>query len=652
MSGFNCTNQIICHNNARHRNLYENYSIKTLLHFVLAISLCFAINTVSANANDINNQQRIDHLFDIFDEGEEGDLEKLAGYIIELETLIPQEDLKQQEKLIPLHCWYHPSETSEEFQQAIKHAEDLMLRHQKSYPSTLHTELLLCRASYYQYSGNPKQAKLDYDAAIQEAYQIENLRLIADGRSLRGAMLSYEGDYTGALEDLIPAQSMYEQLKLNYWARVNLSEIANSYRRFGDPQMALSYQEKLEKAYLGNNQLMDAIDINTQIAYSYEELGKNELALARFEKSYHYWNKQDKPILTAGAGVDIAGVQLKLGQVDAAIETLDNAEKIITKEIDGLFSFMKLFRAQAALLKHQPEQALSFAQEAETAFDVSNNERGLSQVYTLRNKIYLVLEDYQSAHEALSDYLQLHLKLDQKSLSNRNSEMRARFNTGKIESENQTLQALQRVKEQELKVLEKNKELQQVIIFLVAIILIIMTFYAAKQVKRKQLFKSLALTDELTQLANRRQTYNLAKDYIEQARKDNTHFSLISFDADHFKKVNDSLGHDIGDKVLVLMAEVSRKLMRKSDTVGRVGGEEFLVLLPGANEQQAKEIAERLVNKIADADWHAISPELNQTISAGVSQFNNENKLEALLLRVDNALYQAKSAGRNCVKTV
>ena len=89
----------------------------------------------------------------------------------------------------------------------------------------------------------------------------------------------------------------------------------------------------------------------------------------------------------------------------------------------------------------------------------------------------------------LSNYLTLHLKLDQKSLSNRNSEMRARFNTDKIESENQSLQEIQRIKELELKVLEKNKELQQVIIILVAIILIIMTLYAVKQVKRKQIIQ-------------------------------------------------------------------------------------------------------------------------------------------------------------------
>lgn len=92
--------------------------------------------------------------------------------------------------------------------------------------------------------------------------------------------------------------------------------------------------------------------------------------------------------------------------------------------------------------------------------------------------------------------------------------------------------------------------------------------------------------------------------------------------------------------------------MRKSDTVGRVGGEEFLILLPGANEQQAYDIASRLIVRIADADWDTIAPELKQTVSAGVTHYQNGDNFENMLLRVDNALYQAKSAGRNCVKTV
>ncbi|ARD23558.1 sensor domain-containing diguanylate cyclase [Shewanella japonica] len=597
-------------------------------------------------------QQRIDQLFEIFFLGEEGDLELLNKYLAELDQLIPADDIKQREKLIPLQCWYHPSETTEEFQKAIKHAEVLMEAHQKSYPSELHADLLLCRGSHYQYSGKPEQAKLDYDAAIKEAYLIENMRLIADGRSMRGTMLSYEGDYTGALEDLIPAQSMYEQLNLAYWARVNLSEIANSYRRFGDPQMALTYQLKLEKAYLDNNQLVEAFDTNTQIAYSYEALGDNQLALERHQKSYQYWHQQKNSLSAAASAVDMAGILIKLNQVDEAVEILEQAENTVTIEFDGLFSFMKLFSAQAALIKQHPEKALEYAEEAESGFNVSNNDRGLSQLYTLRNQIYLSIKDYQSAHQALTDYLNVHHKLDQLSLTSRNSEMRARFNTDKIEAENQNLLSIQLIKEKELAALEQNKRLQNIIIILVAIILIIVTIYAVKQVKRKQKFKDLALTDELTKLANRRHTYALAKTYINQAKTEHSQFSVISFDADHFKKVNDTLGHDIGDKVLIKLAKIAKELMRKSDTVGRVGGEEFLILLPGANEQQAYDIASRLIVRIADADWDTIAPELKQTVSAGVTHYQNGDNFENMLLRVDNALYQAKSAGRNCVKTV
>ena len=127
-------------------------------------------------------------------------------------------------------------------------------------------------------------------------------------------------------------------------------------------------------------------------------------------------------------------------------------------------------------------------------------------------------------------------------------------------------------------------------------------------------------------------------------------FSIISFDADHFKQVNDQHGHDIGDKVLVKLASICVSMMRETDVVGRVGGEEFLVLLPNIDKTNAIEIATRLIENIADYDWQQIAPNLAQTVSAGVASYTNELELSPLLLKADKALYSAKAAGRNCVK--
>ena len=151
-------------------------------------------------------------------------------------------------------------------------------------------------------------------------------------------------------------------------------------------------------------------------------------------------------------------------------------------------------------------------------------------------------------------------------------------------------------------------------------------------------------------MANRRETYIQAEKCLSLSKKKQTPFSLIFFDADYFKLVNDELGHYIGDQVLICLADIASKLIRKGDTLGRVGGEEFIILLPDTDIEVALTIANRLLTTIEQYDWSTISSDLTQTVSAGVVRYQEEKDLSALLLKADKALYEAKAAGRNHVK--
>ena len=228
--------------------------------------------------------------------------------------------------------------------------------------------------------------------------------------------------------------------------------------------------------------------------------------------------------------------------------------------------------------------------------------------------------------------------------------MQARFDNNKIQTENTMLIQRDKEKQLQLDIMKRNEDMQIIIISLVAIILVIVSIFAYKQLLRKRLFRRLALTDELTKVANRRDSHSQGNYFLKIAQQSSTPLSLISFDADNFKAVNDTLGHDMGDKVLVKLAVISTSMMRDTDVIGRVGGEEFLILLPNIDKAKAIEIANRLVETIAKYDWSQISPNLHQTISAGVASYTNETELSPLLLKADKALYSAKAAGRNCVK--
>jgi diguanylate cyclase (GGDEF)-like protein len=162
-------------------------------------------------------------------------------------------------------------------------------------------------------------------------------------------------------------------------------------------------------------------------------------------------------------------------------------------------------------------------------------------------------------------------------------------------------------------------------------------------------YELLASTDPLTGLYNRYKFEQLYNSSIQLMRQRKTYVSLIMLDIDYFKKVNDTFGHNIGDKVLRKVAKILLENVRNIDVVCRWGGEEFLILLPTVHQEGAIGIAEKIRHAIEQAPFSIVD---HITASFGVSQINYDNSLEEVVAVVDKALYMAKSDGRNCVKVL
>lgn len=156
-----------------------------------------------------------------------------------------------------------------------------------------------------------------------------------------------------------------------------------------------------------------------------------------------------------------------------------------------------------------------------------------------------------------------------------------------------------------------------------------------------------AITDPLTKIFNRNKMNESLEKEINIANKYNKNLSLIMFDIDHFKNINDAFGHDIGDVVLKNITSIVTSGLRENSIFARWGGEEFLILLPELSLKKAYAVAERLRKIIQEFNFKEVK---SVTCSFGVTQYIPGENSESFLKSVDNCLYNAKRSGRNCVK--
>jgi diguanylate cyclase (GGDEF)-like protein len=169
--------------------------------------------------------------------------------------------------------------------------------------------------------------------------------------------------------------------------------------------------------------------------------------------------------------------------------------------------------------------------------------------------------------------------------------------------------------------------------------------------RAKEQLNYYATIDPLTNTFNRRHFMELSERRIKRAHASNRHSSFLFFDLDHFKMINDEHGHFIGDQILQGVAKICMQHLRTDDILGRFGGEEFVILLPETKLEDARNIAERLRQIIAETPIETDIEPIYTTISIGVALMDGSNSVtvDKLLSRADRAMYLAKQAGRNRV---
>lgn len=160
-----------------------------------------------------------------------------------------------------------------------------------------------------------------------------------------------------------------------------------------------------------------------------------------------------------------------------------------------------------------------------------------------------------------------------------------------------------------------------------------------------------SIRDALTNTYNRRFLWEWANSHFKQAKRDNYQIACCLFDLDHFKNINDTYGHDVGDQVLIDFVRLIESEKRRLDILVRYGGEEFLAMISHADQEKAISYAERIRSLVENHLFGDLDAK-SVTCSIGVALWdpNDNSSAEALIEKADKAMYEAKSSGRNCVR--
>jgi diguanylate cyclase (GGDEF)-like protein len=517
--------------------------------------------------------------------------------------------------------------------------------------------LLGCKGNALEMLGRVGAAIDSYEAGLRAAQTSGDRETIASLYAYRGEHRHYLGRYDEALEDLDRAYALHLQTGSERGQRYTLNAIANLYSdpNVGEFDRAIEYYRQLLKSdeALGSEAAIATTLFN--IALSYEEKGEYDAALRELRRALEIDRRLGDRDAMAEEERAIGAILVKQGKTAESLDWIERALGYFAEsgDRDGI-ARTRFVRADALHLSRRTGDALRDLDAAERHFSDENNLRYLARIFEKRAKIHAEAGDWRLAYAALKAQREAQAKLDRQLMQKRFSHLRVQFDAARKEQENQALLIENRHRTEALRSAERVRGLQRLAIILGSALLVLLAAMAAQQLYRNRLMRRLAMTDELTGLPNRRSILSYLESEWKGAATPAAPLSAIAFDVDYFKRINDDYGHGGGDKVLRTIAEILRRELQVEHHFGRIGGEEFLIVLPGSDRAAAAAIAERLRLALRAERYDGLDASegglLSVTASFGVSErLTDDPGVDALLKRADDALYQAKGQGRDRV---
>ncbi|HET9189888.1 MAG TPA: tetratricopeptide repeat-containing diguanylate cyclase, partial [Rudaea sp.] len=430
-----------------------------------------------------------------------------------------------------------------------------------------------------------------------------------------------------------------------------LQDIGITYRRLGYPDKAREY---LNQAIAHEKRVGDTESLYIsalQLGYADQETGQYESALATQQRALEL-------ATTTGDRASIAAVNLAIASVLTDLHRYAEAQSELRKAAEGFAAvgdradtgMLAYERGRALAGMKEPRKALAEFATAEKEFNASGNRRYQEILYRAQAKSFEDSNQPAAALTAYKNYLAAHDAVAKERANQQAQMLREQFDTDRAKMENLRLKNEQAAKDRQVEALQGVRRWQQVAMGLLAILIGLLSLLAIRQLARLRNWKRMASVDALTGVANLRGVQHFANAALRRAHAQNEPLTVLAIDIDEFKRINDVHGHPTGDRVLREVAHACADALRDGDLLGRIGGEEFLAILPGTLLDHAVDVAERLRRRVETLEIADLPGSVRATISIGVAEMlPHDRDVSALVERADAALYRAKALGRNRV---
>jgi diguanylate cyclase (GGDEF)-like protein len=568
-----------------------------------------------------------------------------AESALELLRRAPDPDLEIRARLVL--CDYYSERDRAAAEQQIATATALLP--QATRPG-LKAGVLDCQGETLQTVGENNQASALYAEAEQIATQTHDDQMLAQVLYSSGYLRGLRGEYALALNELRRAQTLFEQQQMPQHALSALDSIAIIYNRMGDyAEAAHLYERALEAQHKAGLTREEAVTLHN-LGRAHENLQEWDAARANFSASLELCRQIDYVRGEAYALRGLASVANAQGNPNAAIALLDRATEGQQHTPDSrLLAQIQLARGIALHQLHRLKESAAALEQALAVFRQADSVGELAPTYDELAAVEADLGDWRSAFDYRTLAQSMTTRLLRNQLDQRFATLKVEFDTAAREQENELLTRENEANQKALAQQLRASKLRTTVVVLAVLLLAVLAWLAVHQRRTALRLRALAMTDELTGVPNRRAVLALLAQLL---RRSATATSILIMDIDHFKSINDRHGHLIGDETLRAITANLREAVTEPAVFGRLGGEEFAVVLPATGLDQAMALAERLRERVLRIDLSRWLGERRITVSIGVAtSVPMRDSISIMLRRADAALYAAKDAGRNCVRT-